>query len=149
MHYAITGPRTVTMEGTTQVLTILSTLPIKQLLFGDAKGVDAIAHQYARQIGISYKQFFVGVKTQKSAYAIRSMKMIDSLKENNGTLIAFPNKQCPVKCTPKTAFSGHGSGTWGTIAYARKNGLGIRVYPIETDIELPDWLSFQQLTIPF
>ena len=73
-------------------------------------------------------------------FAERSQRMVDAVGAG-GVLYAFPNKPCPPRCTPNQPFSGHGSGTWGTIAYAKKKGLEIELHPLSADAQKPDWLK--------
>jgi len=90
-------------------------------------------------------------KLGKGGFAKRSMEMIDGAiaagNEQSAiacgakTLLAFPNKPCPKDCTPKKPFNGHGSGTWGTIAYAKKKGLQVQLHPLTADAKPPDWLK--------
>jgi len=72
-------------------------------------------------------------------FAERSQRMVDAVGAG-GVLYAFPNKPCPPRCTPNQPFSGHGSGTWGTIAYAKKKGLEIELHPLSADAQTPNWL---------
>jgi hypothetical protein len=54
-------------------------------------------------------------------------------------LIAFPNKSCPECCKPSKNPNGGESGTWLTIAYAAYKGFSLYIFPLEKNIEIPDW----------
>lgn len=150
---AFTGPRKIDPREQTIIYRFLNGLQSegKDWYVGDAEGLDDFvrrAHKYYRDeknLG-DLQRFFVSERERgnKYAYAKRSTAMIDAAK--GGTLIAFPNKPCPEKCTPSTPFSGHGSGTWGTVAYAKKLGLEIQIVKL-ADIDLPTWLTSEQLSL--
>jgi hypothetical protein len=132
---AATGPRKLTPEETAIALATLSQVAADEYHIGDAAGLDAIARQTWQNATIHE----VTHPGQRWAYAERSKKMVDAIAPQ-GTLYAFPNKPCPSGCKPSAPFSGHGSGTWGTIAYAKRQGVNIEVFPL-ADIPLPDWLQ--------
>lgn len=141
MKICVTGPRKVTIyqqKSLTQIVEEHFKSPDVVLNVGDAHGVDYIVYNIALAKDIKTNKFIVQDKTSKFSYAKRSMRMVDATL--GGTLLAFPNKECPPKVTPANAFCGSGSGTWGTIAYAKHKGLAIKVHPL-VQISLPSWLN--------
>lgn len=141
MKICVTGPRKVTIQQQrclTEIIESQFQSPDVILNVGDANGVDYIIYMIALAKDIETNKFFVQNKSNKSSYAKRSMRMVDATL--GGSLIAFPNKVCPAKVTPANPFCGSGSGTWGTIAYAKHKELKIEVHPL-VNISLPSWLN--------
>lgn len=106
----------------------------ERIAVGDANGVDALARDFfGDRCTVFHKE-----GNQKWHFAARSQRMADSATQ----LYAYPDKACPDTCTPQKPFSGHGSGTWGTIAYAVKTGKPVKVIPISSDAaNMPSWLT--------
>lgn len=110
------------------------------VIVGDAKGLDELVRQHLNPIEIYKIKAF-----QRWAYAERSQRMIN----NADKLVAFPLKPCPPSCHPAHPFSGHGSGTWGTIAYAKKKGLPIEIIFLDGQMtDSPSWLTGEPLPKP-
>jgi len=131
------GSRKLTPRQRDQVLAELATItiPAKQWHVGDADGLDALVREYNPKVTVH----LIDGK-QRWHFAQRSQRLIDTIGEG-GVLYAFPNKPCPEKCTPAKPFCGHGSGTWGTVAYAKKKGLDIELHPLTATAKTPDWLK--------
>ena len=98
------------------------------VLVGCAPGVDAVvrAHPAARVLRAS--AFGHG----RGAFAARSSALVRTAAATPGAvLVALPSGPCPFGLVParssSRAFSGHGSGTWGTAALAAGLGLSIVV----------------------
>ncbi|WP_024547002.1 hypothetical protein [Picosynechococcus sp. NKBG15041c] len=139
MKIAFSGPRKLTKNEVNQVLVLLPTNP-EAVAVGDAKGLDAlVVENYTGKTDIT--MYHVEGR-ERWQYAARSQRMI-----NDATaLIAFPNKPCPDICTPAKPFSGHGSGTWGTIAYAIKKGIPVTIHALD-GTQPPSWTHQQQLAL--
>lgn len=89
----------------------------QKILVGDAWGVDKAVRDYfpnAEVLRIKFKG--------KGAYAERSIRFVKAIANNNGCLISFPDKDCPVGLVPSDksykCFCNKGSGTYATLAYA-------------------------------
>jgi hypothetical protein len=153
MKIAFTGSRTITDADVKNIYNDLDyficSQPAEEWHVGDAPGLDALIREAAPKYN---KPLIIHRVTshQKWAFAERSMRMIDAISSSpDPWLYAFPNKACPDKCSPKNPFSGHGSGTWGTIAYAKKKGLKIYFFPLNK-FNLPGWLhepKYEQLSL--
>lgn len=150
--YGFTGPRRLSRDEERKIYKRCDLNSCHgQWHVGDAPGLDSYivrAAQYYRHHDLVIHR--VG-GDEKWQFAERSKRMVEAIAPY-GTLIAFPNKPCPSECTPRTAFSGHGSGTWGTIAYARSKDLRVEVYPLWNSIlglaiAMPDWLFDRQLKL--
>jgi hypothetical protein len=115
---AFTGSRKM-IEGQAEKIDNILYNSTAEILVGDAKGID----QYVREncpsaIIFKVSDYWSG-NIKKAAYAVRSQAMIKNLSSKNGLLVAFPSSECPQGLKPsKYAFSGYGSGTWATAAYA-------------------------------
>ncbi|NET08379.1 MAG: hypothetical protein F6K09_01110 [Merismopedia sp. SIO2A8] len=120
---------------------------------GDASGVDELVRQKAKDWGKEITIYEVEGK-EKWHFAKRSQKMIlSSLNLGDTTVFVFPDKLCPTECTLHKPFSGHGSGTWGTAAYAYNHGAALKIYPLFSlrDLEenswFPEWTEVKQLEL--
>ena len=141
MKICVTGPRKVTIQQQrvlTKIVEKQLQSPGISLNVGDAPGVDNIVYNIALAKNINFKRFIVLNRKSKFSYAKRSMRMVDATL--GGTLLAFPNKKCPVIVKPSNPFCGSGSGTWATIAYAKQKDLAIEIHSL-VDISLPSWLN--------
>jgi len=140
--YAVTGARATTPQQNQTVRKVIKAHTGGSWHLGDAKGVDSIVAKQAQEQGNTVTSYYTDKKLGKGGFAKRSMEMIDgAIACGAKTLLAFPNKPCPIDCTPKKPFNGHGSGTWGTIAYAKKKGLEIELHPLTADAQTPNWLT--------
>jgi len=130
MHIGVTGPRKLTpaqedwLRG--QLAQILEDC---YLHVGDAEGVDKLARQLKRGPKTVYR-----VEGKEPwHYQARSKRMVEALAKNGGVLYAYPNKPCP---TGLTLNCWKGSGTWGTITYAKTLGVPVHITPLPgTDLE--------------
>jgi hypothetical protein len=153
MEIAVTGARATTPQDNETIKKAVQAHTSANWHIGDAKGADSTATEQAQNQGDRVTNYYTDKKLGKGGFAKRSMEMIDGAMRPSGavaegniacgakTLLAFPNKPCPTNCTPKKPFNGHGSGTWGTIAYAKKKGLEIELHPLTADAQKPDWLK--------
>jgi hypothetical protein len=142
MEIAVTGARGTTPTDNQKIKTAVATYTGANWHIGDATGADARATEQAQAQGDKVTTYHADKGLKRAGFAIRSQKMIDGAIALGATkLLAFPNKPCPAECTPKKPFNGHGSGTWGTIAYAKKKGLEIELHPLTADAQKPDWLK--------
>lgn len=90
-----------------------------EVLVGDAKGIDQYVRENCATATVFKVSDYWSGNIQKAAFAVRSQAMVKNLSSKNGLLIGFPSSECPQGLKPsKSAFSGHGSGTWATVAYA-------------------------------
>ncbi|MBE9039378.1 hypothetical protein IQ235_01025 [Oscillatoriales cyanobacterium LEGE 11467] len=145
MKFAFSGPRSLTRR---QERRIYRQVNLKKLQgewhIGDAEGVDSFMRRAANyyQMAATIHRVDGGEKWQ---FAQRSKRMVDAIAPG-GILVAFPDKSCPSDCVPSDPFSGHGSGTWGTIAYAKSKLFQIEIYPLRS-IDIPDWFFETQLSL--
>jgi hypothetical protein len=146
-NYCYTGSRKLTYEQGMIIEKKLAQMAGLSWHVGDASGVDTVVRRYLESVGLPVKLYRAEGK-QPWQLAARSKRMVDGCaKLGNATLIAFPNKPCPKGVKPSKNFNGHGSGTWGTIAYAKHLGLEIQICWLETGLTEPDWLTQQQLSL--
>jgi transcriptional regulator with XRE-family HTH domain len=93
--------------------------------------------ELARELEVSA----VSVNSWEKGDSVPGIESLDAIAQGAKKLLAFPNKPCPNDCTPKKPFCGHGNGTWGTVAYAKKKGLEIELHPLTATAKTPDWLK--------
>lgn len=160
MQIAFTGSRQLTLEQERKIyrdLCYFITIHNAHWHVGDAPGLDNFITRAADYFNKPLTVYEVK-GTEKWHFAERSQRMVDSISNlPSPWLYAFPNKLCPENCNPKSPFSGHGSGTWGTIAYAKKKGIQIYFFPLfKTKYGdrswLPSWMKsepeeLQQLSL--
>lgn len=149
-----TGSRKLTSNAKEQVLHRLSKMRDREAPWhvGDAFGVDKTVIDFAEKYCKEYT-LYSREGNQKYHFAQRSKRMILSAREaaSDGEviLIAFPDKPCPINCSPAKPFSGSGSGTWETIAFARSFQITVAVFSLypEWRGETPDWVFDTQLSL--
>lgn len=103
---------------------------------GDARGVDqAVADNLHGQP----HEIFTVQGSRRQDFAKRSIKCLESiLPASNALLIAFPGDKCPPKVDAQPRFSGHGSGTWGTVGLALGHGIKVLMF-LPPNISYHDW----------
>lgn len=103
---------------------------------GCARGVDALIRKFipAAQVFRVASPAAGSVSSAAQALARRSMSMVNSCS----VLVGFASVACPVGVSPSHSFSGGGSGTWASIAYAISKGLRVFIF-VASDISLPAW----------
>lgn len=109
---------------------------------GDASGIDWQTRQIAAELGV-YQIIYQSEPRTKWALHQRSRRLVDALASTNGILYAFPNRPCPDGISVSRWM---GSGTWGTMLYAKSLHVPIQIYP-QGGFNLPDWLYNDQLSL--
>lgn len=145
--YCFTGPRAVTYGQGVKIERIVAKIDGETYHVGDATGADAIV---LKVLWNERKNPHIYQAEGKQAWQLaqRSKYMVDCCaKLGNGKLIAFPNKLCPVGVKPGKNFCGKGSGTWGTVAYAKYLGLEIELIFLEKNLVEPEWMRTEQLSL--
>lgn len=90
---------------------------------GCARGVD----EFFRGCFPTAQVFSVS-GSSRGAFVARSVSFVRSLAASGGVLVSFPSGVCPVGLSPSNSssrcFSGLGSGSWASLAFAV--GLGVQ-----------------------
>lgn len=145
MLYAFTGSRTLNEQQISQIDRVQREWPVEEVYVGDADGVDEAICDffYYSKIRIFHVQ-----GQEKKDFALRSIRMIDALAEAGGELIAFADRPCPRTTSPSKPFSGGGSGTWATVAYAVAKGINVTLFLSGTGATdaLPLWFPVTAYT---
>ncbi|MGL5125801.1 MAG: hypothetical protein ACRC6U_07405, partial [Fusobacteriaceae bacterium] len=126
------GSRSV-LPPSSQIYALKTKFPTQKIIVGDCRGTDALIQKTFKNNNLQIvKRKFEG----KGSFVERSLRFLKILTyEENAALFAYPGREVrnrkgskPLKPTPKPkeAFSGHGSGTWATVALAI--GWGIPTY---------------------
>ena len=109
---------------------------------GCANGIDAEARKIfpgAVVLSVASGNFGSG----KSAFARRSVACVERVKRLNGIWISFPSGSCPSGLVPNSSsskcFSGSGSGTWASLAFAVGSGVPCLVW-LPAGVAAPSWL---------
>jgi len=94
---------------------------------GCARGVDS----FFRGCFPSAQVFSVS-GSSRGAFAARSISFVQSLAASGGVLVSFPSSPCPIGLLPSStgsrAFSGFGSGSWASLAFAVGRGVQCFVF---------------------
>lgn len=98
---------------------------------GCARGVDAffrLAFPAASVFSVSSGRWGRG----RGAFAGRSIACVRAVAAASGLWVSFPSSACPVGLVPSSSsskcFSGSGSGTWNSLAYAIGSGVSCLVF---------------------
>ncbi len=127
--------------------------PGSKVVVGCARGVDGFfrsAFPGAEVFSVSSGRWGRG----RGAYAARSVACVDAVAIASGLWVSFPASECPVGLLPSAksykCFSGSGSGTWASLAYALGCGIACLVYSpfgvpaswgLEPVLDCPGWFS--------
>ena len=102
-----------------------------RVVVGCQRGVDAFFRQCfpkAEVFAVASGKWGSG----KGAYAARSIACVNAVAIAGGLWVSFPASECPpgLLPSPKSSkcFSGGGSGTWASLAYALGCGVACLVY---------------------
>lgn len=129
-HLAVSGSRVSGSKAVASAAAILHYISSYsgQVAVGCASGVDAaVRYMFPHATVFSVQSYKVNGSITRASFAWRSTHMVQWLAANHGLLIAFPSSLAPGKIQVGTTFSGHGSGTWGTIALAIGLGCSVMV----------------------
>ena len=118
------------------------------IITGCANGIDEIARQMTPRSRLqTYKVSTGEFGTGPSAFALRSIRVVETIQEKKGIWLSFPGKPCPTGLMPSErpsdCFCGKGSGSWAALALAIGKGLISLVY-LDTTPPPPEW-PLQQL----
>lgn len=98
---------------------------------GCARGVDAVVRAFcprARVFSVASGDFGLG----RGAFAARSVACVRSVAVPSGVWVSFPCSPCPAGLVPSAsssrAFSGSGSGSWASLAFALGSGVRCLVW---------------------
>jgi hypothetical protein len=146
-NYCFTGSRKINYGQGAKVEAKLRQMTGTSWHVGDASGVDTVVRHYLESANLPVKLYKAEGK-QAWQLAQRSKEMVDGCVALGGAkLIAFPDKPCPAGVKPGKTFAGKGSGTWGTIAYAKNLGLEIEIIWLTPGLTEPDWMKRYQLSL--
>jgi hypothetical protein len=102
-----------------------------RVLVGCAAGVDEFfrsAFPSAEVFAVASGQWGVG----RGAFAARSVACVRAVAAGSGLWVSFPSSPCPVGLVPSSSqsrcFSGLGSGSWASLAFALGSGLPCLVF---------------------
>lgn len=79
----------------------------------------------------------------RSAFARRSVACVSRVASAGGVWVSFPSSPCPPGLVPSSVssrcFSGSGSGSWASLAFAAGSGLSCLVF-LPSGVAAPSWL---------
>ncbi|WP_373527374.1 hypothetical protein [Nostoc sp.] len=135
--------------------------PGSRVLVGCAAGVDAffrLAFPTAEVFSVASGQWGRG----RGAFAARSVACVRAVVNGGGLWVSFPSSPCPVGLVPAVSqsrcFSGSGSGSWASLAFALGCSLPCVVFlgslpvPVAWGLSpvpgLPGWFGCPQVLAP-
>lgn len=135
--------------------------PSSRVLVGCAAGVDAFfrsAFPAAEVFAVSSGQWGRG----RGAFAARSVACVRAVSAGGGLWVSFPSSPCPVGLLPSSSqsqcFSGFGSGSWASLAFALGSGVPCLVFLGQLPVPqawglspvpgLPGWFGCCQVVAP-
>lgn len=120
------------------------------VLVGCATGVDEffrLAFPAAKVFAVSNGQWGVG----RGAFAARSVACVRAVASAGGLWVSFPASPCPNGLVPSSSqsrcFSGYGSGSWASLAFALGSGLPCVVFLGSLPVP-PAWGLFPLPSLP-
>ena len=112
-----------------------------RLSVGCARGVDGVCRSFFAGspcllvFSVASGRFGVG----RSAFARRSSRCVLSVAAGSrGLLVVVPSGACPAGVAPSRSFSGGGSGSWGSAAFALGRGRRVLVW-LPAGVRPPVW----------
>ena len=109
------------------VASSVASLVSGRVFVGCARGVDGFFRGC-----FPAAQVFRVSDSSRGAFAARSVSFVQSLAASGGVLVSFPSGACPVGLLPSTSssrcFSGFGSGSWASLAFAVGRGVHCFVF---------------------
>ena len=101
-----------------------SVSPSASVLVGCAGGVDEFFRsQFPCARVFSASSFGIG----RGAFARRSVAVVSAVASTGGCWVSFPSSACPAGLVPSASssrcFSGSGSGSWASLAFALGSGV--------------------------
>lgn len=105
--------------------------PGSRVFVGCARGVDGffrLAFPAAEVFAVSSGRWGVG----RGAFAGRSVACVSAVSAAGGLWVSFPSSHCPAGLSPSASssrcFSGSGSGSWASLAFALGRGVPCLVF---------------------
>ena len=110
---------------------------------GCANGIDAIARETTPRSRLQVFRVATGeFGTGPSAFALRSIRVVETITEKKGLWLSFPGQPCPGGLKPSEkpseCFCGKGSGSWAALALAMGKGIHSLAY-LGTITPPPNW----------
>jgi hypothetical protein len=146
-HFGFSGSRSVVSPGCSVLAGLLRGRYFSGAV-GCARGVDSFFSQAFPFLPVCSASAF---GSGRSSFARRSIWVVESVARSSGLWCSFPASQCPSGLVPSgqssRCFSGFGSGSWASLAYAAGLGCPCLVF-LPAGVAFPvSWslFSFQSL----
>jgi len=112
---------------------------------GCAAGADAVVRSWFGAAGSASVLLFSVASGRfgsgRSAFARRSCRCVSSVAAGSrGLLVVVPVGACPAGVAPSRSFSGRGSGSWGSLAFALGRGRRVLLW-LPSGSRPPVWSS--------
>ena len=136
------GSRSLSPAAAASLSALLPLVPAGvRVSVGCAAGADALVRSWfggsVLLFSVSSGRFGSG----RSAFARRSCRCVSSVAAGSrGLLVVVPGGGCPAGVAPSRSFSGRGSGSWGSAAFALGRGRRVLVW-LPAGSRPPVWSS--------
>ena len=130
MSVGFSGSRSLSPGASAALSALLPSVPAGvRVSVGCAAGADAVVRSW---FGGSVLLFSVAsgrFGSGRSAFARRSCRCVSSVAAGSrGLLVVVPVGGCPAGVVPSRSFSGRGSGSWGSLAFALGRGRRVLLW---------------------
>ena len=107
---------------------------------GCSGGVDQFVRSFFGSRAVIFRVSSFG--SGRAAFARRSVAVVQWVAAGGGLWVSFPSSACPVGLVPsscsRSCFSGSGSGSWASLAFAAGSGVPCLVFL--GSLPAPSWL---------
>ena len=136
------GSRSLSGAASAALSALLPSVPAGvRVSVGCARGVDLACRSFFASspsllvFSVASGRFGSG----RSAFARRSSRCVLSVAASSrGLLVVVPSRSCPAGVVPSRSFSGRGSGSWGSAAFALGRGRRVLVW-LRAGVRPPVW----------
>lgn len=134
------SPSAASLSALASVASVVS--PSALVVVGCAVGVDlSVRSLFPSAVVLSVASGAFGVG--RSAFARRSVACVSRVASSGGVWVSFPAGACPAGLVPSSSssrcFSGSGSGSWASLAFAAGSGVPCLVF-LPPGVGAPSWL---------
>lgn len=133
------SPSSASLSALSSVASSVSSAAV--VVVGCAAGVDlAVRSLFPGAVVVSVASGLFGAG--RSAFARRSVACVSRVASAGGVWVSFPAGACPVGLVPSSSssrcFSGSGSGSWASLAFAIGSGVPSLVF-LPAGVAVPAW----------
>lgn len=139
MRIGFCGSRSLAVTHAPLIRQVVGAYAMEEIHTGCANGADRMVREAAIRAGASLTVF--KAKDETGSFVARLVKRSIRCVRSVDIMIGFADTQCPVHVVPGPAWvSGHGSGTWASLALAAGLQKKVMVFWCGNGLaQLPSW----------